>query len=180
MVKPHPSGNSNRFTLERSGKDGVIEQLEARRASDGKWSFRDPSAPMKHGDIFDLAIRNGAPDFKGALGYVIAYATQRRITEPSEGQRQRYDNLREAEAKALEKEKLRQLSDTRATAKSQDTPPIHETNAPDDKTQKRKTLTFAKDKNKSVAQDKGDGVSKHGGRSLRFAKDKDRDDGRSR
>jgi len=104
-VKPHSSGKPNRFVLERPTEDGGSESLDARRASDGHWTFRDNADPMKHGDIFDLSMRNGARDLRAAYGDVAAYASGRKPPEPekapetpeqSKGLRSRYDLLREA------------------------------------------------------------------------------------
>lgn len=107
-IKPHPSGKPNRFVLERKTEDGGGDKLEARRASDGHWTFRDNADPMKHGDIFDLSIRNGAHDLRAAYGEVAAYASGRKPPEPERApesqpaptkSRDRSEMLREARSK---------------------------------------------------------------------------------
>jgi hypothetical protein len=161
-VNPHPSGNPNRFVMERQGKDGKTEQLLVRRAADGHWTFRDPSDPYKRGDIFDLAVKEGATGFAKARTDVAAYSKgQAKAPEPekapdlpreSQGLRRRYDILRDEQARAVEKE----------------TDEISE-----------KKLTFVKDRGKQTGLSK-DRTSRDDGRSddkpLPFVKDKGRDD----
>ena len=165
-VNPHPSGNPNRFVMERQGKDGKTEKLEVRRAADGHWTFRDPSDPYKRGDIFDLAVKQGATDLAKARTDVTAYSkgdvgTAKPEKAPeapqeSKGLRRKYDKLREEEAKAIEKEA--------------------------DSAQEKK-LTFTKDRDKQTRLSKGEkSRDKDSGedKSLPFTKDKGRDDDKSR
>jgi hypothetical protein len=119
---------------------------------------------MKHGDIFDLAKRNGASDLKTAYRDVAAYAWGRKPAQkavetqaPSQGLRRRYDILREDQAEAIAKSEPEK-----------------------EKPQERK-LTFVKDRGKSVEKTQEQSNDKDsGGKTLRFVKDKGRDDDRSR
>jgi Ti-type conjugative transfer relaxase TraA len=161
-AKPDPSGERNRFVLERTNAGGKPDRLEVRRAADGHWTFRDPGERYRRGDIFDLAIREGAPNLEAARKDVAAYQQGRGFAqEParddagpveSRGLRQRYDKLRQAQAEALDKAKDR-------GAATEDKP-----------------LTFTKDRGKEagVEKDKGDGAG------LKFVKDRGKDDDRSR
>ena len=169
-VKPDPYGFPNRFVIERTNAKGRIETLEVRRAIDGHWTFRDPAKPFHRGDIFDLASREGAPDFKTALKDVAAYHRGQRAEkkepeiardQPAElkGLRRRYDILRSEQKKSLDKKK--------------DLPR---------KRDEEKSLKFVKEKGKSAGQSKNMAPDKEagGGKSLPFVKGKGKDRDRSR
>jgi len=168
-VKPDPSGEINRFVLERADAKGGIETLEVRRAADGHWTFRDPSERYRRGDIFDLALKEGAPNLETARKDVAAYhqgiveakEPEKTQVEPTEtkGLRQRYDKLREEEVKSLGKP----------------------ADSPRDKSDE-KSLTFTKDRGKTAdpPKDKENDKDRGDGKSLPFVKDKGKDPDRGR
>jgi Ti-type conjugative transfer relaxase TraA len=166
-VKADPSGKQDRFILERQSDSGKDERISVRRASDGHWTFRDPTDPFKRGDIFDLAQKEGAANLRAAHLEVAAYATKRAPASPekvtddapnTQGLRNKYDKLREAEEKLLGKE-----VDTTNNANAD------------------KPLSFVKDHGKSTKQSKEIESGKdRDEKALRFVKDKGRDDDRSR
>jgi hypothetical protein len=97
-------GAPNRYRLERPDGKGGIEELEVRQASDGHWTFRDPSDRHKRGDIFDLARREGAPNLEVARHDVAAYWDARAKGQDLtvfKGTRSRYDILRTEHEKAM-------------------------------------------------------------------------------
>jgi len=152
---PDPSGKRGQFVLERTDAKGAKETLEVRRAADGHWTFRDPAQHSKRGDIFDLAVKEGAPSLEAACKDVATYSLGRASPDPaaSQGSRSRYDQLRDAEAKARERAPDRAKNDVT-----------------------EKPLSFTKDRGSSGddAKDKGKVVG------LKFTKDRDKDDDRSR
>ena len=95
-IHGNPFGAQDRYELCRPDKSGGIEKLEVRRMTDGHWSFCNPANRNQRGDIFDLARKEGAPDLESARHDVAAYWRGRAEgKEISQGQRARYDVLRE-------------------------------------------------------------------------------------
>ena len=103
-IHDNPFGAQDRYELRRPDGKGGIEKLEVRRMSDGHWSFRNPANRNQRGDIFDLARKEGAPNLETARNAVADYWRNRAEgKEIGQGQRARYDVLREQE-KALNKD----------------------------------------------------------------------------
>jgi hypothetical protein len=100
-VQPDPSGQPNRFVLRRANENGRIETLEVRRAADGHWTFRDPASPYRRGDIFDLAVKEGAPNLEAARQKVVGYFKGRSAAKAKESEKTRVEP---AELKAPAKE----------------------------------------------------------------------------
>jgi hypothetical protein len=107
-VQPDPSGEPNRFVIARANAGGKIEKLEVRRAADGHWTFRDPANRYRRGDIFDLAMKEGAPNLQAAREKVAEYFRHRPDAEHekdvTEERQKTKDSEREKEKDRKEKE----------------------------------------------------------------------------
>ncbi|TWB21116.1 AAA family ATPase [Nitrospirillum bahiense] len=62
-----------RYILSRERPESGADRLEARRAGDGRWMWRNPSNARQRGDILDFARREGAADLAAARAAVAAY-----------------------------------------------------------------------------------------------------------